>query len=135
MPINRHTFWYLASPYSAHPGGLVQAHAVACGAVAKLLRRHVRVFSPIAHFHEVAKVGRLDPRDHAIWGPANEAFIDAAGGMIEFRALGWASSKGLIAERAVFQRDGKPIEIAKTEDFTDAARLEELLRRLDSWTR
>lgn len=128
-------FWYLASPYSACPGGLVHAHALACAATARLLKQHVRVFSPIAHFHEVAKIGRLDPVDLAIWRPANESFIEAACGMIEFRASGWHSSKGLAAERAAFQRDGKPIVVAQAEDFAHDDKLAELVRQLSQWTR
>jgi hypothetical protein len=101
-------YWFLASPYTAHPDGLDAAAEIACVARAALIQAGVPVFSPIAHSHWVAKFGGLDPRSHALWLPAEAPFRRFARGIIVLRAAGWETSKGIRLEREEFARHGKP---------------------------
>lgn len=103
------TFWYCASPYSAHPDGMEVAYREACEAAALLIRAGVPVFSPIAHSHGIAHIGGIDPASHAIWLPADAPMMQAAMGLIVLRLRGWMQSVGVAAEVAEFQRAGKPI--------------------------
>ena len=103
------SFWYLASPYSAYPGGIEEAYRVACAETARLISAGVPTFSPIAHSHGIAVHGDLDPLDHAIWMPADRPMMDAASGCIVLRMPGWDTSRGVAEEMMAFTRAGKPI--------------------------
>ena len=101
-------FWYLATPYSGYPDGIEAAFALACRETALLIRAGVPVFSPIAHSHSVAIHGGIDPRDHSIWIPADQPFMNAARGLIVLMAEGWTESAGVRAEIAIFRAAAKP---------------------------
>lgn len=102
-------FWYLATVYSKHPGGLDEAFRMAARTAALLIRAGARVYSPIAHTHPVAIEGGIDPYDHGIWLPADKPFVDAARGLIVLRTPGWLDSKGIAWEIGEFKEAGKPI--------------------------
>lgn len=102
-------YFYLASPYSKHPGGLDEAFKEVCRAAAVLIRAGVRVYSPIAHTHPIALHGSIDPYDHGIWLPADEPFMHGACGLIVLRAESWEQSYGISVEIAQFENAGKPI--------------------------
>lgn len=59
------TLSYLGSPYSLYPAGLDQACIDACKIAARLLTKGITVYSPIAHCHEIAIAGGIDPLDLA----------------------------------------------------------------------
>ena len=103
------SYWYLATPYSKYPSGIEAAFEMACRAVAPLIRAGVPVFSPIAHTHPVAMHGRIDPLDHSIWLPADAPMMQAAHGLIVYRAESWERSYGIGEEIKAFQAAGKPI--------------------------
>ena len=102
-------FFYLATPYSAHPGGVETAFQEACLATAELIRAGIPVFSPIAHTHPVGKAGRMDLGDSTIWLPADQPMMDAAVGVIVVRLPGWEKSHGIGYEIEVFKTAGKPV--------------------------
>lgn len=102
-------FWYLATPYSRYEAGLERAHEDACIQAALLIRAGVAVFCPIAHSHPIAKVGGIDPLDHAIWLPVDEPMMAAAFGLIVCKLQGWSESIGVAHEIERFKRDGKSI--------------------------
>ena len=102
-------FFYLATPYSAHPDGFETAFQEACLATAELIRAGIPVFSPIAHTHPVAKAGRMDLADHTIWLPADQPMMDAAVGVIVVRMPGWDKSRGIAHEIETFRTAGKPV--------------------------
>jgi hypothetical protein len=101
-------FYYLASPYSKHPGGLEVAFRQACEAAALLIKAGVPVFSPIAHSHPIAVAGGLDPLSYDVWLPADRPMMDAASGIIVLHLLGWATSYGIAEEQRHFAAAGKP---------------------------
>jgi len=102
-------YWYLASPYEAHPSGLQIAYESAVDALATLLPAGVVAVSPIVLGHPVAIMGNIDATDHATWLPLNTALMDAARGLIVLKAPGWAQSKGLRHELERMTRLGRPI--------------------------
>jgi len=103
------SYWYLGSPYSKYPGGIVAAHNAVCRDAALLIRAGVPVYSPIAHTHPIAIHGGIDPFDHEIWLPADKPLMDAAVGLIVLMLPGWESSRGLTYEIEEFQGKEKPI--------------------------
>lgn len=104
-------FWYLGSPYTKYPGGIESAFREAAKATAWLIERGVPVFCPIAHTHPVAIHGGIDPKDHAIWMPADAPFMEAAHGIIVCKMESWKESYGLKCEIEHFERAGKPIRM------------------------
>lgn len=100
---------YLATPYTKYRAGINTAFAEAARIAALLLTTGVRVYSPIAHTHPLAIYGNLDPLDHSIWLPFDEAMMDAADCLIVARMDGWEESYGIKHEIEFFARDSKPI--------------------------
>lgn len=102
-------YQYLATVYSKHPRGIVQAWLESCRFAAVFLRAGVPVFCPIAHTHPIAIQGLIDPYDHGIWLPADRPLMEGAAGMIVVTSEGWLDSIGIAAEIAYFASVGKPI--------------------------
>lgn len=100
---------YLATPYSKYPAGIQAAFEDACLLAAKLIQKHVDVYSPIAHTHPIALHGKLDPLDLDIWLPFDEAMMAKADTLIVAHLPGWEQSRGMKHEVAVFKAAGKPI--------------------------
>src|SRR3990167_7939164 len=88
-------YFYLATPYSKYPAGLEMAFAEACRASGYLIGQGVRVFSPIAHTHPVARFANIDPLDHTIWLPADKPMMDGSVGMIVCKMESWEISYGI----------------------------------------
>ncbi len=102
-------FLYLASPYTRYRDGLSSAAYDAKRHAAHLIRLGFVVYSPIAHSHEIARVGGLDHTDHALWMEQCAPLMDAASAMVAVKLPGWKSSVGMALEAEYFQRAGKPI--------------------------
>lgn len=102
-------YWYLASPYEAHPSGLQIAYESAVDAMATLLPAGVVAVSPIVLGHPVAIMGNINATDHATWLPLNTALMDAARGLIVLKAPGWSQSRGLRHELERMARLERPI--------------------------
>jgi hypothetical protein len=103
------TLWYVATPYSKYPGGIEEAYKLACRCAAKLILAGIPCISPIAHSHGIAEYGRIDPREHKIWMPADHAIMRVCTGLIVVMAEGWAESFGVREEIRTFDAAGKPI--------------------------
>ncbi|MFG1413490.1 DUF1937 family protein [Xanthobacter sp. VTT E-85241] len=103
------SFVYLATPYSRYRWGLASAAYDAERHAAHLIGLGLRVFSPIAHSHTIARVGGIDPLSHEIWMEQNQPFMDAASAMVAVRMDGWKESMGMAMEAEFFQAAGKPI--------------------------
>jgi hypothetical protein len=101
--------FYVATPYSRYEGGIEQAYIDACKLTGKLLKEGWRCYSPIAHTHGIAIHANLDPLDHNIWLPFDEAIMGKADGLIVAMMEGWAESKGVAHEIEFFKKAGKPI--------------------------
>lgn len=102
-------FSYLATPYTKFEGGIESAWAEACKVSASLLVKGVKVYSPIAHGHSIAMHGNIDPLDHSIWLPFDEAMMIAAHDLIVAHLPGWQDSYGIAHEVKFFEQAGKPI--------------------------
>lgn len=100
---------YLATPYTKYPCGIEQAFIDAAKLAARLMLAGVRVYSPIAHTHPLAIHGNIDPLDHAIWMPFDEAMMAVADTLIVAHMDGWENSYGMKLEIDFFDRAGKPI--------------------------
>jgi hypothetical protein len=100
---------YLATPYSNFPGGIELAFQSAAKIAGLLLRTGVKVYSPIAHCHPLAVHGSIDPLDHSIWIPFDEAMMRAAAVLIVAHLPTWQTSKGIAHEVAFFEHARKPI--------------------------
>lgn len=102
-------FSYLATPYSRYQKGIEAAYEDACKLTAVLLTTGVKTYSPIAHTHGIAIHGNLDPLDHSIWLPFDEAMMSAAHSLIVAHMDGWEDSFGIKHEVAIFRTANKPI--------------------------
>lgn len=100
---------YLATPYTKYEAGIEQAFIDAAKLAAKLLHAGVNVYSPITHTHPLAIYGGLDPLDHSIWLPFDEAMMKASTVLIVALMDGWRESKGVKHEIEFFDRAKKPI--------------------------
>lgn len=100
---------YLATPYSKYPPGIEQAFVDAAKLAALLLPSGLKVYSPIAHTHPLAIHGKIDPLDHAIWMPFDEAMMTAADVLLVAHMHGWQESYGIAHEIRFFENAGKPI--------------------------
>ncbi len=94
---------YLATPYSKYKPGIEQAFIDAAKLAALLMRAGVNVYSPITHTHPI------DPFDHAIWMPFDEAMMTAADVLLVAHMQGWQESFGIAHEIKFFEDAGKPI--------------------------
>lgn len=101
-------FWYLATPYSRHPGGVDAAHKEACEAAAICFRAGIQVFSPIAHAHAIAMVGQMDGH-FGQWATFDRIMIGMSAGMIVVEMDGFSTSVGIAAEIALAESLGKPV--------------------------
>lgn len=102
-------FYYIATPYTRFPEGIEAAFVAACEQAAFLLRNGVRTYSPIAHTHPIAIHGKIDPLDHSIWLPFDEAMMEAAVGIIVCQLPTWEISYGVKHEIEHFLAAGKPV--------------------------
>lgn len=100
---------YLATPYTKYRAGPEQAFIDAAKLAGRLLIAGVNVYSPITHTHPIAVHGNLDPLDHAIWLPFDEAMMIAADVLIVARMDGWSESRGIAHEIQFFEESHKPI--------------------------
>lgn len=100
---------YLATPYSKYIGGIEHAFIAAAALAGRLLQRGISVYSPIAHTHPIAIHGRIDPLDHSIWLPFDEAMMKASSALLVAQMSGWNESKGILHEIKFFAEAGKPV--------------------------
>ena len=102
-------FAYLATPYTKYKPGIEQAFIDAAKLAAMLIRAGMKVYSPITHCHAIAVHGNLDPLDHSIWLPLDEAMMNACSVLIVAHMEGWQESYGVAEEIKFFEAAGKPI--------------------------
>ena len=103
------TLRYLASPYTAYPGGMEQAFIDVAILAGRLFAIGIPTFSPIAHAFPYVKYGNLDPLDYPAWKPVQERLMDACDSLIVAHMDGWEKSVGIAHEVAYFERSNKPI--------------------------
>lgn len=101
---------YLATPYSKYPNGIHAAHDDACKLMARLLKAGVKkLFCPIAHTHNVAEIGGINPLDHEIWLPLDESLMCVCDTLCVAQMNGWQRSYGIAKEIEFFAGFGRPV--------------------------
>jgi hypothetical protein len=110
---------YLATPYSRYPKGLDTAREHACLIAAEFVEAGVPVFCPIAHSHEIAMLGGLDPKDHDLWARQNEALMEHCDALAVPLMTGWSTSKGVCAEIDFFKSRRRPVLFFPAEIYDD----------------
>lgn len=100
---------YLGTPYTKFKPNIICAYEEACQIAAALLSAGVKVYSPIAHTHGLAIHGNLDPLDHKIWLPFDEAMMNVCDVLIVAQMPGWDESFGIAHEIDFFTKANKPI--------------------------
>jgi hypothetical protein len=108
---------YLGTPYTKYYAGIEWAFADAARLAAAMMRRGIKVYSPIAHTHPLARFGNIDPLDHSIWLPFDAAMMDRSDAMAIGTFAGWQQSYGVQHEIEVFQKAGKPVFRVDPWDF------------------
>ncbi len=103
--------YYLATPYSLYPHGLEAAYREACDITVRLQDRSLRVFSPIAVYHPVARECRIEARDHEFWLRRCRPWIEDCDALIVAMMEGWGKSRGVREETGAFMRAGKPVKL------------------------
>jgi hypothetical protein len=118
---------YLATPYSKYPGGTGHAYVAAAVLASKLLKAGYKVFCPITHGHPISVYGGLDPLDHSIWLPFDEAIMAKCDALFVANMSGWLDSHGIAMEIKSFAAAGKPIYDLDPEGLTYTRRSPEHL--------
>lgn len=107
--LKRKDLIYVGTPYTRYPLGIEMAFIHACEVTARLLRKGLKVYSPIAHTHPVAIHGKINPLDHSVWLPFDAAIMDKSDAMIVAKLDTWDKSTGVTHEMNVFTAAKKPI--------------------------
>lgn len=100
---------YLATPYSKYPAGIEQAFRDASALTAKIMLERVKVYSPIVHTHPMAIHGDVNPLDHSLWLPFDQAMMEKSDSLLVAMLDSWESSYGIAHEQKVFSDAGKPV--------------------------
>lgn len=109
------SYIYLASPYShREPRTRRKRYLAARDAVAWLLNQRQWVYSPIVHCHALSLAHDL-PTHAAFWREYNFAMLAPASELMILTLPNWATSGGIIAERAEATRLGLPVTYLRPE--------------------
>lgn len=100
---------YLATPYTKYRAGIEQAFIDASALAARLMVSGVKVYSPIAHTHPMAIHGGINPLDHSVWLPFDEAMMSACSALAVAKMQGWDESYGIAYEIKHFESRGAPV--------------------------
>lgn len=100
---------YVATPYTKYAHGHAAAAYDAAEVTARLVDFGLSPFSPIAHSHAVATVGRLDKVDGALWQRVDAPWVRLAEACVVVKMPGWEESSGVQHEIAEFIAAGKPV--------------------------
>lgn len=107
--LSSHGIVYLATPYSKYSEGIDKAFEEASRIAGLLMKEGVKVYSPIAHTHPLAKYAKLDPMDHKIWLRFDEALMSVATTILVAKMAGWDESFGVAYEIGHFTVRGKQV--------------------------
>ena len=102
---------YVASPYS-HPDWHERQDRFrkVCQVCARLIRKGLTPFSPIAHTHPIAVYGDLNKVDWESWKRFDLEMIRHCGALYVLTISGWKESTGVQAEMIEAKRLGIPIK-------------------------
>ena len=107
---------YLASPYSSGIADLMEhRYELAMRAVAGLFHQGIVVYSPIVHWHEVAKKHGL-PRDYKPWVKQDEGMIDVCDEFWILTLEDWDQSSGVASDQGFAKAHEKKIRLVSMEE-------------------
>jgi hypothetical protein len=102
------TYLYVGSPYSHREPEIMEERYLAVAEFCADLAQTGNIpFSPIVHWHEIAKRFSL-PRDAAFWHEQNMAMLAGAKALMVLTLPGWEDSVGLKLEIQACGRMSKP---------------------------
>lgn len=107
--LKKYDLVYLASPYTLYSRGPVAAFTEAARIAGALMRRNVRVFSPIAHGHPLSEYGSVPYFHPEIWKKQDAPFVRASDALLIATMDGWSVSEGIQHEIEEFAEAMKPI--------------------------
>lgn len=101
---------YLASPYSSpHPDIREHRFICVCNYAARMIRNGHLVFSPIAHSHPIADIGRL-AGNWQYWSRFDFAMLRRCDELWILQLDGWDLSEGIKAEIGYWRSLGRGME-------------------------
>jgi len=98
---------YLASPYTHDDPAIMEERYLAVCLKASQLAKEYHVYSPIIHWHPVAKLHGL-PRDWEFWKKMNRADIEMRDEVHVLKLEGWSISIGIGSEILIAKEFNKP---------------------------
>lgn len=104
-----HGFIYLATPYTRFDGGLGMAFEAAAAVAGDMVRRDLRVYSPIVHSHALCAKAGLDPLDWKFWMDQQVPFLLASDVLVVALLPGYFESAGVTQEIRQAEELGKPV--------------------------
>jgi hypothetical protein len=108
---------YLSAPYSHADDAVCERRFWEISWVAaQLMRKGIKVFSPISHTHPIAQAGGL-PGDWNFWREYDLSMLRRCKRMVVLMAEGWKKSKGLQAEIKFAGEMGIPVDYFKGEEW------------------
>jgi hypothetical protein len=115
--LKRFDLIYVGTPYTKYKGGIEVAFVDACKLTARLMSEGLKVYSPIAHTHPLAIHGGLNPIDHEVWLPFDEAMMAKSDAILVAMMAGWEASFGIHYEIRVFIEASKPVYFLDPADL------------------
>lgn len=122
MPLNLpsiNSYWYVATPYSKYPDGIVPAFIEACKVSGWLVEQGIKIYCPIAHTHPIAMYGSLDPYNSEMWLEVDAPLMVAAGGLIVVKMISWDKSYGVKKEIEIFTAAKRPVVYLEWPDILE----------------
>lgn len=99
---------YLGSPYThSDPNVMEERYLAACLKTSQLAKEGYYVYSPIVHWHPIAKLYGL-PRDWEFWQKVDRESIQLMDQVWILRLEGWSASIGLDNEILIAKEFNKP---------------------------
>lgn len=99
---------YLGSPYTHEDSNVMEErYLAACFKASQLVKAGYYVYSPIVHWHPVAKLHEL-PRDWDFWRKIDSVSISLMDEVRILKLQGWETSIGLGNEIILAQKLKKP---------------------------
>ena len=105
---------YLASPYT-HENPIIMEHRYKymLQVCAYFANNKICVYSPIVHWHPVAKLHSL-PKEFEFWQEFDRQFLDSCDEMLIIPLQGWEDSKGINAEVDYCEEQDIPFRLMDT---------------------
>lgn len=116
---NAYPYYYIATPYSKYPDGVIAAENLALEQTAFFMRCGIPCVSPIVHSCAIARASGIDHTDSDFWLQQDRPLLEGACGLIVICANGWEDSHGIKKEIRWAKRSHKLIYYTDPKDQSD----------------